>query len=401
MPLEKPEYVAEIEGEYGPLTISERLVQKIWIRGEFPQKGLKTLEGRSLDILDLGQWNLLAGPDFKNIAIRVNGETFHGDAELHFFDSDWEAHGHGHDPAFRNVILHILVFPPGRKRQKSIIRIDHSLLFLELLPQGLESYAEEEALAALTGDQASEIELQLLTLGEEERRMTLEKGAQARWEGKVGYARRRIEAIGWEAACHMSAMEILGYRHNRPTMLLIAGDYTLKALRSGNYSAQQLFEAGKGRWRLSGTRPANHPKARLTQYLSWVKNQPHWPEVLGALAETWENPDYHSCWDLSRRSLRIPEVKKRISLELLSETVGGSRIENLVCDGFLPLLSAQTGRNLFPLWFHWFPGDVPGSVRNLYRRLHPKPVSQRPLSNGSIQGLLQKLLEKQTPKPRK
>jgi len=60
--------IAEIEGEYGPLTISERMVQKIWAKGDFRKSDLKTLEGAHLEILDLGQWNLLAGPDFKQVS---------------------------------------------------------------------------------------------------------------------------------------------------------------------------------------------------------------------------------------------------------------------------------------------------------------------------------------------
>ena len=56
--------IAEIEGEYVPLTISERMVQKIWAKGDFRKSDLKTLEGAHLEILDLGQWNLLAEPDF-------------------------------------------------------------------------------------------------------------------------------------------------------------------------------------------------------------------------------------------------------------------------------------------------------------------------------------------------
>ncbi|MDG2166462.1 MAG: DUF2851 family protein [Opitutales bacterium] len=61
----KADIVAEIQGEYGPVTVSERLVQKIWARGEFRQTGLQTIEGRSLEIVERGTWNLLAGPDFK------------------------------------------------------------------------------------------------------------------------------------------------------------------------------------------------------------------------------------------------------------------------------------------------------------------------------------------------
>ena len=74
----KPETIAEIEGEYGPVTISERLVQKIWARGEFRRTDLRTREGATLEIVDLGKWNLLGGPDFKGVAILVDGVSYRG-----------------------------------------------------------------------------------------------------------------------------------------------------------------------------------------------------------------------------------------------------------------------------------------------------------------------------------
>ena len=48
----KPQIVAEIEGEYGPLTVTEELVQKIWARGDFRRTDLQTQEGADLEILD-------------------------------------------------------------------------------------------------------------------------------------------------------------------------------------------------------------------------------------------------------------------------------------------------------------------------------------------------------------
>ena len=208
---------------------------------------------------------MLAGPDFKNVVLRIDGELLHGDAELHFFESDWDAHGHGKDPAFDDVILHILVFPPKPRTSPTRCSIEHSLLFIDLLPQGLESYAEEEVLGALADGETTALEERLLILPLEQRQEKLLKAAKSRWLGKVDYARKRLEILSWENACHQTAMEILGYRYNRAVMLFLAGDYTLEAIRSGSHSVEDIFRAGKGRWKLSGSRPANHPKIRLDQ----------------------------------------------------------------------------------------------------------------------------------------
>ena len=390
----KPEQVAEIQGEYGPLTISERLVQKIWVRGDFRQSGLKTLEGRQLELLNLGNWNQLDGPDFKNVSLLIDGKPVHGDAELHFYDSDWEAHGHDKDSAFANVVLHILVFPPKKRTRAARCNVKHSLLFIDLLPQGLESYAEEEMLEVLaTGDELA-LEEHLLSLDLEGRVSRLMKAARKRWKGKVEFARKRLELLGWEEACHQTAMEILGYRYNRPAMLFVAGDYTLGALRSGSYTAEEIFEAGRGRWRLRGSRPANQPKQRLVQYLEWVAERPQWPEDLTGWGTGILKHLQTSAGNPSRKGLNLKMWKQKCAEQVIASKVGGTRIENLVCDGFLPLLAAHSNEDFFLPWYHWYPGDAPSALKQLYSRLSEGRSALGPGSNGSYQGLIGCLLEK-------
>lgn len=388
------EMVAEIEGEYGPLTIPESLVQKIWARGDFKRAGIQTLEGADLEILDTGRWNLLAGPDFQGISLRINGELLQGDAELHFFDKDWEAHGHGRDPAYGKVILHILVFPPKELRKPSKAPAPHSLLLLDLLPQSLETYAEEEALGALTPGR-SDLELELLAQPWKKRIGLLGKAARKRWEGKVRYAGNRLDSLGWEEACHQTAMEILGYRYNRAVMLFLGADYSLKALKSGKYGWEELFEAGGGRWRLSGIRPANHPKLRLRQYLDWIGRRPDWPRRLKSVLPPLSSGRTEPLHTLTRKTLGIPDLKKVISESILAHTVGGTRIENLVCDGFLPLLAAAGRGDPFACWYCWYPGDLPGKWRLILRKVLTGGERSSPVSNGHVQGLLQLSLEKQ------
>lgn len=389
----KQVHVAEIEGEYGPLTVSEQLVQKIWARGEFRRTDLFTQEGASLEIVDLGTWNRLAGPDFKNVAIKVDGQPLNGDAELHFFESDWVAHGHERDPAFANVILHILVFPNKSAKQTSGCFVKHSLLFLDLLPQGLESYAEEEALGVLAAGEETALEESFLSVPLSERIPQLVEAAEKRWSAKVAYAAQRIALLGWEEACHHTALEILGYRYNRAAMLFVAGDYSLKSLRSGGFSAIDLYEAGKGRWRLSGTRPANLPLHRLTQYQDWVESKPHWPGDLESLAADMSGVGSYSVMEIDRKALKISGLRAQISKSIVADFVGGTRIENLICDGFLPLMAARRENSLFAHWYHWFPGDIPSVLKKLIKTTCKDANPKLPLCNGSIQGALQRLIE--------
>src|SRR5688572_30260571 len=103
--------VAELQGLYGPFTMHEKIVQKIWLQGEFDARRAQLLDGRPLEIISPGKWNLLGGPDFFGARLRIDGRDVHGDVEIHFHAADWMAHGHAANPSYANVVLHVVLFP--------------------------------------------------------------------------------------------------------------------------------------------------------------------------------------------------------------------------------------------------------------------------------------------------
>jgi hypothetical protein len=64
--------------------------------------------GESLEILLFGQYNILSGADFFNAKLLIGGQQWAGNVEMHLKSSHWYAHGHQQDPAYRNVILHVV-----------------------------------------------------------------------------------------------------------------------------------------------------------------------------------------------------------------------------------------------------------------------------------------------------
>jgi hypothetical protein len=73
----------------------------------------------------------------------------------------------------------------------------------------------------------------------------------------------------------------------------------------------------------------------------------------------------------------------------LGGAVGGSRLDNLVCDGFLPLLAAREGGDdLFNLWFYWYLGDFPDVLRRALPKLGLTGPRGQSLCHGCAQGLL-------------
>ncbi len=64
--------------------------------------------GTQLCIISSGIHNKVAGPDFKNACIKINGVICHGDVEIHKKATDWISHKHTRNSDYDNVILHVV-----------------------------------------------------------------------------------------------------------------------------------------------------------------------------------------------------------------------------------------------------------------------------------------------------
>ncbi|MEH6705171.1 MAG: DUF2851 family protein [Galbibacter orientalis] len=80
----------------------------IWKFKKFSTNNLKTESGETLEVISLGTHNLLAGPDFLNAQLRIDGQHWAGNVEIHEKSSFWYAHHHEKDEAYTNVILHVV-----------------------------------------------------------------------------------------------------------------------------------------------------------------------------------------------------------------------------------------------------------------------------------------------------
>lgn len=86
----------------------ERLMQYVWQHRLFPPRGLTTVDGIRVSVIDQGRINTGPGPDFFNAKVMIGGRLWAGDVEIHVRASDWHRHGHDSDPAYDSVILHVV-----------------------------------------------------------------------------------------------------------------------------------------------------------------------------------------------------------------------------------------------------------------------------------------------------
>lgn len=91
----------------------ERLLHYIWKHRILPLRTLFTTDGREVEVLDPGLQNQNQGPDFFNAKVRIGGNVWAGNVEVHVRSSDWFRHGHESDPAYNNTILHVVKHADG------------------------------------------------------------------------------------------------------------------------------------------------------------------------------------------------------------------------------------------------------------------------------------------------
>ncbi len=86
----------------------ERLLHYTWQHRLFPLETLRTTEGEEVEVIDPGQHNDDAGPDFFNAKVRIGGHLWAGNVEVHQHASDWFRHHHDTDARYNNVVLHVV-----------------------------------------------------------------------------------------------------------------------------------------------------------------------------------------------------------------------------------------------------------------------------------------------------
>lgn len=88
--------------------MTEEFLHYIWKHTLLGRSNLKTTEGKAIEIIHTGLHNTDSGPDFFNAKLKIDDTLWAGNVELHINASDWNAHKHQHDEAYKNVILHVV-----------------------------------------------------------------------------------------------------------------------------------------------------------------------------------------------------------------------------------------------------------------------------------------------------
>ena len=86
----------------------EALLHFVWQFRLYNQKDLKTINGEHVTVIDPGQYNQNAGPDFEFAKLQIGNTLWSGHVEIHVSAKDWYHHKHHLDPKYNSTILHIV-----------------------------------------------------------------------------------------------------------------------------------------------------------------------------------------------------------------------------------------------------------------------------------------------------
>ncbi|MBK1791917.1 DUF2851 family protein [Persicirhabdus sediminis] len=342
-------------------------LQSQWFAGAFGRE-FTTTEGKTVKIIQFGQWNHGAGPDFLHAAVQVDDQLLHGAIEIDLGAENWQLHGHQKNPAFDSVVLH-LVFTESQLTsfcQNSQNQFIHRVQIsphaqLDSPPLKLPSHA-----SYLPG----RCQAPLLELSASQIDQLMREAFYHRCQLKGQKIRRQIDIQGHDEWLWQAIARTLGYQQNKLAFTVLAQRLPIKQLSNqpalaeailfgvagllphhieqnapadGKSYLQLLWNdwwqirqnfsfAGQNKipWQWHGSRPANHPQRRLGALAAIAKNWRQLEKANATLCIEQLGHLTHKFWN-HHYTLKSKPTAKSMRL------VGDSKLQDLFINHLYPL----------------------------------------------------------------
>ena len=355
-----------------PRIPSELELQARWFAGDFGREFVST-NGEQVDIVQFGVWNREAGPDFRDAAIRINGgKPIHGCIEIDLLDRSWESHGHATNGSFETTVLHVFV-------ERSDGAFYTRTLSNRNVPQVCVNPTDlpEAFNANIPLARAGRCQAPLKNLPEERVRSVLDAAAEFRLRQKANRIRNKIDLHGRDETLFQEIATALGYKENKLPFTLLTQRLPLRLLRENIGDCEALLFGTAGflktpdldlyekstreyvrelwdrwwphrddlqrlillpkAWRITGTRPLNHPQRRLAALAVLAREWPRLHRAAGkssvATAHDFFQKLEHPFWNF-HYTLTSKGAPKAMAL------VGESRVADILANVLFPFWAA-------------------------------------------------------------
>lgn len=284
--------------------MTEDFLHYVWQFQQFDKSNLLSEENHNLSILNVGQKNFDAGPDFSNARIMFDGVEWAGQVEIHWNSSEWLNHKHQNDLSYDNVILHVVW-----NHDVVIRRVNGSIVpTLELRNIIFENtFNNYRNLSSNKKDIACDIFFK--DCSEISKLSMLDKALASRLERKADEINSVLikNKQDWEETSYQILARNFGFKLNSEVFLRLAevlplkiikkhqgnlfqiealcfgqagllehsvDDYSKKLAKEYNYLGNkyglQSLKMSKHQWKYLRTRPSNFPSIRLQQFASVI-----------------------------------------------------------------------------------------------------------------------------------
>ena len=349
--------------------MTEAFLHYIWkhkmLRGD-----LATTTGLAVSIQRPGDHNHDAGPDFLNARISIGGMLWAGNVEIHVKASDWNLHRHTSDPAYNNVILHVVYindYPVVNAEGKEM----PTLVVAESVPQEVwEGYAAlmQPALPIEVPCMLRLPEVPPFMVNAWLDRLTIE-----RLERKAADVRRLLSDSkgNWETCCYWMIARYFGGKTNAFAFEMLAKQtpqrylakikdhpFRLEALLmgqagllEGNFEdpypqslqkeyaylakAYQLSPMAGHLWKFFRLRPAAFPTVRISQLANLVAKSDH---LFSRLLDTTDADALMRLFDLTASAYWATHYRFDHPAAPLPKSAGKTFATTLIINSWVPLL---------------------------------------------------------------
>jgi hypothetical protein len=381
--------------------VHEGFICYIWQFQYFNKRELRTSGGEQIEVFSPGIGNTHAGPDFSNAKVKIDGIDWVGTVEIHPRASGWMEHRHDLDPAYENVVLHVVW-----QNDQPIYRLDKTLLpTLELRDRVDESLIAQYKKLVNTSFTIP-CKKSFPQVGELVKRSMLDRTLLQRMEDK---AAKVVEILNqhngdWQQTTFILLARNFGFKVNsdpfsqlaqsvsynillkhtdRPLQIesllfgqagfldTAVGDKYYQLLRREYSLLSQKYSLSarklrRAQWRFLRLRPANFPTVRLAQFAALVAQEKNvFSKIFGisdtlslrALFSIRQSEYWQSHYQFNRKS------KQEVA------GLGNSSIDNILINTVAPLLVAYGKYN-----------DEQGIIDRALEMLHAIPSERNTIT---------------------
>ena len=292
--------------------IPEQLLARLWQKRAARQEWFKTNGGRQVRVLYPGRPSSSAGPDFRDAVFQLEGlGLVRGAVDLHRRQRDWDFHGHGGDPNYNGVVLHVALEVDGGDtrlqsgQQVPVISLASLLDSAGTPAGGIESGGAGTPAGPSTGDGFS-----LWALLKEKGYSSPGTAAEvADLLDRAGDARFRQKSARYQAflreqdpnqTLYEGICEALGYRHNQQPFLKLAQRSPCRALVQAAGALPREQRAGAlEAWLLQLSGLVESPGIKLPQVglgPPLARREWHCFRVRRPIIRGGESPTRRCCW---------------------------------------------------------------------------------------------------------